>query len=111
MTQGGEDFGFALKADQSVSVRRQGRWQDLDGDLAFQLRVRRSKYLPHAAFADRRGDFVDAEAGAWSESQVLRIIERARRVRIDPQSKRRRGGSDCHDLAHLTFTRTKNAIR
>ena len=33
-------------------------------DLAIQLRVARAIHLPHAAFADLRGDFVDAEAGA-----------------------------------------------
>lgn len=29
-----------------------------------------SKYVPHPAFADLGGDFVDAEARAWSEGQV-----------------------------------------
>ena len=32
---------------------------------------RRAIHLPHAAFADLRGDFVDAEAGAGSEGQTL----------------------------------------
>ena len=69
MIQRGEDFGFALKARQPVGIRRKRRRQDLDGDLTFQLRVRRPIDLPHATFADLRGDFVDAEAGAGSEGQ------------------------------------------
>ena len=43
--------------------------QDLDRDVAIQLRVARAKDLAHAAFADRRSDLVDAEAGAGSEGQ------------------------------------------
>jgi hypothetical protein len=42
MIQGGEDFSFALKASQPVGVSRQRRREDLDGDLALQLRVRRA---------------------------------------------------------------------
>jgi hypothetical protein len=30
-------------------------------------------HLAHTALADLRGDFVDAEALAWNEGQVLRI--------------------------------------
>ena len=35
--QSGEDFRFALKARQSVGVRRQRRWEDLDGNLTLRL--------------------------------------------------------------------------
>jgi hypothetical protein len=66
----GKDFGFALKTREPIGVSRD-RWrQDLDRDLAFQLGVGRAKHLPHPAFAERRGDFVDAEAGAGSQGQV-----------------------------------------
>ena len=44
--------------------------QDLERDIAIQLRVARAIDLSHAAFADRRGDFVDAEAGAGGEGQL-----------------------------------------
>ena len=39
-------------------------------DVAIQLRVGRPIHLAHAAFADLRGDFVDAEARAGSQGQV-----------------------------------------
>ena len=61
MIQRREDFGLALKARQSVGISGKRGRQDLDGDLTFQLRVRRPIHLAHTAFADRRGDFVDAE--------------------------------------------------
>ena len=78
MIQRGEDFRFALKARQPVRISRQRRRQDLDRDLALQLRVRRPIHLAHAAFADLGGDFVDAEAGAGSEGQVCVIIRAGR---------------------------------
>ena len=74
-----EDFGFALKAGQSVRIRRQGRRKDLDGDLTLQPGVRRPIDLPHAAFAKLRGDFVDADASALSEVQGCGLYGRRRR--------------------------------
>ena len=66
MVQRGEDFRFALKPREPIVIRRERRRQNLDGDLTLQLRVGRPIHLPHAAFADLGGDFVDAEAGAGS---------------------------------------------
>ena len=62
---------FWLRAEtrQSVGVGRESFGQHLDRDVAIQLRVARPIDLAHAAFADRRGDFVDAEAGAEGEGQ------------------------------------------
>ena len=51
-------------------VSSQCGWQNLDGDLTLQLRVGRPIHLAHPAFADLRGDVVNAEAGAWSEGQM-----------------------------------------
>jgi hypothetical protein len=53
MIQGREDFRFALKARQSVEVRRQRRREDLDGDLTLQLCVRRAIDLAHPARTER----------------------------------------------------------
>ena len=72
MIQRGEDFRFALKARQAVGVGCQRRWEDLDGDLTLQLRVRRPIDFPHPTHAELRGDFVDAEAGAGREGQAIR---------------------------------------
>jgi hypothetical protein len=74
MVQRGEHFRFALKARESVVIRRQCRRQDLDRDLALQLRVGGAIDLSHPAFADRRGDFVDAETGTGCQGpKVARL--------------------------------------
>ena len=74
MVQRGEHFRFALKASEPIVIRRDGRRQDLDRDLALQLGVGGPIHLAHAAFADLGGDFVDAETGAGSEGQSDAII-------------------------------------
>jgi hypothetical protein len=51
-------------------VVREGFGEDLDRDVSVQLGVARPVHLPHPAFANLRGDFVDAETRAGSESQV-----------------------------------------
>ena len=70
MVQGREHFRFALKPCETIVISGNRGRQDLDRDLAFQLRVRCTIHLPHAAFADLRDDFVDAETRAGSEGQV-----------------------------------------
>ena len=70
MVQGGEHFRFALKTREPIGIGRERRRQDLDRDLALEFRVGRPIHLPHAAFADRRGDVVDAEARAGSQGQM-----------------------------------------
>ena len=70
MIQGGDHFRFALKAREPFRIRRDRRRQDLDRDLALQLRVGCPKHLAHAAFADLCRDVVDAEARAGSEAHV-----------------------------------------
>ena len=67
-----EDFGFALKPRQPIGIGGEQWRQDLDRDLALQLRVGGPKHLPHPAFADLRGDFVDAETGAGRKGQCRR---------------------------------------
>ncbi len=58
-----------MRCERSVVIGRQCLGQDLDRDLALQLRVCRPVDLSHAAFANLRGDFVDAETRARDESQ------------------------------------------
>ena len=69
MVQRREHFGFALKPSQPIVIRRDGRRQDLDGDLTLELGVGSPIDLPHSALTEQGGDFVDAETGAGSESQ------------------------------------------
>ena len=71
MVQRREHFRFALKARQPIVVSGERGGQDLDRDLALQLRVGRAIHLAHPAFADRARDFVDAETGAGSEGQSV----------------------------------------
>ncbi len=70
MIQGGEDFGFALKPSEPIVVSSERGWQNLDRDLTLQLRVGRAIHLAHPAFADLRGDVVNADAGTWTEGQM-----------------------------------------
>ena len=70
MVQRREHFRFALKPREPIVVSGERGRQDLDRDLAFQLRVRRPEHLPHPAFANLRGDFVDPETRAGCEGQV-----------------------------------------
>ncbi len=71
-----ERLRFALEARQPIGVLRERLRQDLDRDVAIELRVARAIDLPHAAFADRRSDLVDAETGAGSEGQVVGLYGR-----------------------------------
>jgi hypothetical protein len=48
---------------------REGLGQNLDRHIAVQPGVARAKDLPHAAFANRRSDLVDAKSGASREGQ------------------------------------------
>jgi len=65
-----EHLRLALEPRHAFGIRGERVRQDLDRDLAPERRVRRSVDLAHSAFADRRDDFVDAESGAGSESQI-----------------------------------------
>src|SRR5262245_3474198 len=67
-----EHFRLALKAREPVGISRKRGWQDLDRDLTFQPGVRRPIHLTHPAFADLRGDVVNADAGTWTEGQMSR---------------------------------------
>ena len=69
MIQRGEDFRFALETREPIGISGERRRQNLDRNLAFQLGIGGPIHLPHPAFADLRGHFVDAEAGARSEGQ------------------------------------------
>ena len=69
MIQRGERLRFARESRKTVPVMGEGVRENLESDIAIQLGVPSTPHLPHAAFADRRGDLIDAEARAWSEGQ------------------------------------------
>ena len=70
--QGRERLRLAFKSRQAFRVRGECVRQDLDRDLTTKRRVRGSVDLSHPPFADRRGNFIDAEMGTGCESQGLR---------------------------------------
>ena len=72
MVQRCEHFGFTLEPREPIMISSQRRRENLDGDLAFEPGVGGPEHPSHSAFADLRGDFVDAEACAGREGQRLR---------------------------------------
>jgi hypothetical protein len=51
MIQGGENLSFALEARQAIEIECELRREDLDRDVAIQLRIARPIHLPHPARA------------------------------------------------------------
>jgi hypothetical protein len=70
MIQGGENFGLTLESSYPLGISGHGCWQDLDRDLAFQVRVGRAIHLAHPTRAERRDDLIRAEARAWSHPHL-----------------------------------------
>ncbi len=74
----GEDLRLALEARETVGVGGERLGEDLDRDLALQLRVGGAVDDPHPALAERGGDLVGPEAGAGSERhrtwRILRMV-------------------------------------
>ena len=73
MIQRGEGLGFTLEASQAIRVVRKRLGEDLDRDVAVQLRIARAKHLAHPADTDAGDDFVDAETGAGFEGQTVGV--------------------------------------
>ena len=77
---------LALEADKARGVAREGRGQDLHGDLAAEPAVPREVDLAHAAPAERRENLAIAEdvAGSqhssWNRSARGRLRRHGRRV-------------------------------
>jgi hypothetical protein len=70
-------FGFALKPGQSFGVRGKRVRQDLDGDLALQVRVGGLVHLTHATDANSGGDFIRTETGARGQRHCRAILVEA----------------------------------
>ena len=69
MVQRGEGLGFTREASEPVGVVRERLGENLDRDVAIELRVARTEDLSHPAFADKRRDLVHAESSTGSEVQ------------------------------------------
>ena len=92
MIQRREDFRFALEPRHSFRVSRDRLWQDLDGDIAIELRVARAIYLAHATGAEGGDNLVRTEArasGQWHESRLILVMapNRAKEKRMTPLAR------------------------
>ena len=67
MIQRREDFGFTLKAGQPFRVSRDRFGQDLERDVAIQLRVACAIHLAHPTGPERREDLI-RDRGACRKS-------------------------------------------
>ena len=64
VVQAGEDLRFPLEASEPIRVRCKGVRQDLQRDIAPELRVGRLIDLAHSPLADEGGHVIVPEAGA-----------------------------------------------
>ncbi|MBK9376637.1 MAG: hypothetical protein IPN03_23695 [Holophagales bacterium] len=73
----GQDLRLAFEAGETIGVPGERLGEDLDRDLAPQLRIGRPVDDPHPALAERGGDLVGADAGAGDERHRTRRILRS----------------------------------
>ena len=73
MVQRREGLRFAREPGEPIGIVGEDLGKDLQRHVTIQPGVAGPEHLSHPAFADRSGDFVDAETGAGIESQVLEL--------------------------------------
>jgi len=61
---------FAMEAREAIRIGCERRQQDLQRNVAIELRIPRPIYLAHAAGANRGNDFVRPESDAGTERHV-----------------------------------------
>ena len=76
MIQSGRGAGFLVETVKPVRLRRGGRGQDFDRDLAPQPGIAHTIHFPHAAGSDRREDLIRSERCSVLECHGLRLSER-----------------------------------
>ena len=69
MVERRQHLRFALEPREPFGIGGEQIRQDFDGDVAIELRVAGAVDLAHAALADQRDDFVDAETVASKQGQ------------------------------------------
>ncbi len=70
MVERGEHPRFALEAGEAVGIRGEDARQNLERDVAPELRVARAIHLAHAAGAEQRLDLVDADASTGQQGSA-----------------------------------------
>ena len=78
MVQRGENLRFPLEPGEAVWVGGERFGEDLERNLALELRISRLIDLPHAAFADEGGHVVVPESRADLEGHRLSWNNRRR---------------------------------
>jgi hypothetical protein len=68
--QGRERLGFALEPRDAVGVSREVLGQDLQRNVAIELRIARAIDHAHPALAEWRKDFIGADPGANRDCHV-----------------------------------------
>ena len=71
VVEAGEDLGLPREPGEPIWISREGVGEDLQGDLAIELRVGGLPDLAHPALAEEGGDVVVPEAGAGGQSHEL----------------------------------------
>ena len=71
MVEGGEQGSFATEAGQALGIGGDSRRQNFQGDLATEFAVAGAVDFAHAAYAEERIYFVDADFGAGDEGHWL----------------------------------------
>jgi len=77
--QRGRCARFLLEAAETIEVRRHGRREHFDGDVASEAWIARAIHLTHAAAAERREQLVRAETSSSREGHVTPDEEVPRR--------------------------------
>src|SRR5262249_59839977 len=62
-----EHLRFPSESRDAVAIEGEGFGQNLQRDVAIELRITRAIDLAHATGANQRSDFIGAETRAWSE--------------------------------------------
>src|SRR6266545_581243 len=67
MIQRREQPRLARKPREPIGVAGKVGWEELDRDVAPELRIAGAIHLPHSAGAERRHDLVRSDAGSWEK--------------------------------------------
>src|SRR5882672_12276037 len=68
MVERGQHLRLALKACEAIGIERERLWDDLQRNVATELRIARAIDLAHAAGAEGGEDLIRAETASGCES-------------------------------------------
>src|SRR5436190_10426860 len=73
MVKRGKDLGFTSESSETIRIGSEQRGQDLQRNVATELRIAGAVDLSHSTGAEERDDFVGAEASAGSQGHVAGV--------------------------------------